>query len=510
MHVDVRRTSRGSARWFVAGAATLFGTLISLVAITHRTVWLDETATIAASTRSWDALQDLVGRIDLVHAAYYVGMHVWFDLVGYSPFTLRFPSAVAIGLAAGLLVLLAERLFSIATATVAAIVMPLLPVVAAAGTTGRSPAFELLLAVLSTVLLVHALDVSDARRPPLVVVAWWLLYVVVAYLSVLVFLWAALVLVAHALSVFLRFVSAPGRRWVGLAAAATALVVVAAASLPFVQAAIPQSRQIAWLQAPSLRGAIESSWRLQFFDFALVDTTRTFVTAVAVVSWLLVLLAVGSALRRRSEALVVLLPWLVLPTVVLLAASHFGKPVYSGRYLTYSAPALAILVAAGIVALLPYAKGVISGILLVAFLVPAGQVWWSVRYASPKTTDLATAAQELTDARQDEVGPAGLILGKMRRPADQLTIAYPSSVAGLRDLWTKTDSVGMNYFFARMHGAVNAAKETDGLRTVWYVGDDPAELDQVAAVLRADGFDERTPLRFGGGGEQNVIVEFTR
>ncbi|WP_159736742.1 hypothetical protein, partial [Arthrobacter sp. 9V] len=148
--------------------------------------------------------------------------------------------------------------------------------------------------------------------------------------------------------------------------------------------------------------------------------------------------------------------------------------------------------------------------LLIAFLIPAGQVWWSIRYASPKSTDLATAARELTEARQDERGPAGLILGKMHRPADQLTIAYPSSVEGLKDLWTKTSAADMNYFFARMHGAVNAANDTKGLRTVWYIGDNPAELDQVAAALRNAGFKEQKKLNYGGAGERNFITEFTR
>jgi mannosyltransferase len=510
VHADVKRDTRRNARWVIAGGATLFGTLITLIAITHRTIWLDETATIAASTRSWDALQDLIGRIDLVHAAYYVGMHLWFDLVGYSPFTLRFPSAVAIGLAGGLVVLLAERLFSLATATISAIILPLLPVVASAGTSGRSPAFELLLAVLTTVLLVHALDATDSRKPPLLITLWWLLYAVFAYVSVLVFLWAALIVAAHALTVFLRFLFAPKQRWIGLAAAAWTIAILGVAVVPFVRATIPQSRQIGWLQAPTWHSAIENGWRLQFFDFALVTTTRSFVTAVAVVSWLLVLVGVAFALRKRREALVVMLPWLIVPTVALLAASHFYKPVYNARYVTYSAPALAILIAAGIVALLPYAKGIISGLLLIAFLIPAGQVWWSIRYASPKSTDLAAAARELTEARKDEHGPAGLILGKMHRPADQLTIAYPSSVEGLKDLWTKTSAADMNYFFARMHGAVNAANDTKGLRTVWYVGDNPAELDQVSTILRGDGFQEHAPLTYSGAGERNFIIEFTR
>ncbi|OII11407.1 hypothetical protein BIU97_05765 [Curtobacterium sp. MCBA15_009] len=504
---DLRRSNRRTARLAVAGGATLFGTLVSVIALTHRTIWLDETATIAASTRSWHAFGELVGEIDLVHAAYYVLMHCWFDLVGYSPFALRFPSALAIGVATGLLVLLAERLTSLATATVAAVVLPFVPVVAAAGTLGRSPAFELLLAVAATLLLVRALDAADARRHPAVVVAWWVAYALVAYLSVLVFLWAALVVACHALSVLLRFLAAPRVRWVGLVGAAAAVVAAALAAVPFARAAVGQAAQVDWLRPPSLRGAVESAWRLQFFDFSLVETNRSFVTAVAVVAWLLVAVGVVAALRRRSDALVVLLPWLVLPTVALLAASRFVTPVYVGRYLTFSAPALAVLVAAGVVALLPFVRGIVSGVLLLAFLVPAGQVWWSIRTAPPKTTDLASAARQLTEARRGEAEPAGLVLGKMRRPADQLTTAYPAATDGLRDLWTKTSAADQGYFFARLHGAVNSAADTEGLRTVWYVGDDPGEGAKVAAVLRGEGFTAHEPLGFGGS---NVIVEYTR
>lgn len=61
-----------------------------------------------------------------------------------------------------------------------------------------------------------------------------------------------------------------------------------------------------------------------------------------------------------------------------------------------------------------------------------------------------------------------------------------------------------------MHGAVNAANDTKGLRTAWYVGENPAELDQVSTVLRGDGFKEHTSLTYSGAGERNFITEFTR
>lgn len=496
-------------QWVLAAIGVVWALVVSTIAITARTLWIDEFATVTASRRSWADLHALIGQIDLVHATYYAGMHVWFDVVGYSPFTLRFPSAVAIAVATGLVVLLTCRLFSNRTAALAALLLPLVPLAASAATTGRSPAFELLLAVLATWVLVRALDATESGARGVVVVLLWVLYAVVAYVGVLVFLWSALVVAGHALSVVVRFCVAPRRRVRGIVAAAVVGVVLAAGSLPFVLAVVPQSGQIGWLSTPTLRSAVEGALRTQFFQFQLVVGAMSFVTVLACVTWLLVVVGVLANARRNADALVLLLPWLVLPTVVLLAASRWVTPVYTSHYLTYSVPPLAILAAAGLVALLPVLRGVVSGVLLLAFLVPAAQVWWTVRYAPPTTTDFGTAAAQLEAGRRGETGPAGLVLGTMRRPADQLTIGYPAATAGLRDLSTAVSADDKRYFFADLRPAVDAARDAGDLRTVWYVGDDTGELDQVSAVLAAEGFTQRRRDVFTGG-TTNFLVEFVR
>ena len=54
--------------------------------------------------------------------------------------------------------------------------------------------------------------------------------------------------------------------------------------------------------------------------------------------------------RRRGAGELTLtavaLPWLLLPAVVLLAVSQI-HPVFNGRYVAFSVPALALLLAAG-------------------------------------------------------------------------------------------------------------------------------------------------------------------
>ncbi|MET0989296.1 MAG: hypothetical protein ABWY54_01485, partial [Glaciihabitans sp.] len=84
----------------------LLGLVISLFRIDSPSVWYDEAATVISSTRSRSQLLDMIGTVDAVHALYYALIHVVFDVFGYSPLAMRVPSAVAVGAAAALTVLI--------------------------------------------------------------------------------------------------------------------------------------------------------------------------------------------------------------------------------------------------------------------------------------------------------------------------------------------------------------------------------------------------------------------
>ncbi|GAA4349348.1 hypothetical protein [Microbacterium rhizosphaerae] len=45
------------------------------------------------------SLPSLLGNLDAVHGRYYAGLHVWGWMFGVSPFAVRLPSAIAVGLA---------------------------------------------------------------------------------------------------------------------------------------------------------------------------------------------------------------------------------------------------------------------------------------------------------------------------------------------------------------------------------------------------------------------------
>jgi mannosyltransferase len=75
----------------------LLGALVSGAFLWVPSVWYDEAATVVSATRSWGQLWAMIQTVDLVHAAYYAFMHLWFDVFPYSPVSLRVPSAVVTG-----------------------------------------------------------------------------------------------------------------------------------------------------------------------------------------------------------------------------------------------------------------------------------------------------------------------------------------------------------------------------------------------------------------------------
>jgi mannosyltransferase len=84
------------------GAVALIAAAAALVSLTGSwipSLWGDEAASIMSATRSLPSLFRMVGTVDAVHGAYYLGLHFWVNLFGASPFSVRLPSALAVGAA---------------------------------------------------------------------------------------------------------------------------------------------------------------------------------------------------------------------------------------------------------------------------------------------------------------------------------------------------------------------------------------------------------------------------
>ncbi len=306
----------------------VFAAAVSLAGAGRPSFWYDEAATISASySRSLAQLWQMMGTVDAVHGLYYLLMHGWFSIFGPTEFFSRVPSALAVGATAAALVVLGKQLSSRTVALSAGVICGVLPRATWAGIEARPYALSMMIAAWSTVLLVHAV-----RRDS----EWvWLLYGVAMVTSILLDVYLALMFVAHA--VFLC-VYRPGRK-VGVRFAITAVCSCLAVA-PFVRLAVGQAHQIVWI-SPVGRRTVEDVAVQQYFErsplFLIVSAC---VVATAVILWCFT----SAQLAEPDRQLLGLATaWLIVPTALILGYSALVHPIYTPRYLCFTAPAMALV-----------------------------------------------------------------------------------------------------------------------------------------------------------------------
>lgn len=323
------RSARELARVLSGSPLTigLAALLVSLLRAVRPSAWTDELATLAFASRSEAQFWELISSVDAVHALYYREVRLWQHLVGDSVFAARSMSALAIGLAAAGVVLLARELDGWALGRWAGWLFLAVPGLTRAGSEARSGAVVVLLVVAAGFCLTRAM--SRGR-------SWWVLYTLVSVLAVLTFAQTALALLAHGITVAWSHGLGPTLvRW------ATSAVAVLALTAPFLWFSLGQRQQISWLESPTPTWAVSRTVAIWFGGS--IPLTLLLVAAAAVPVWL------AMRYRHRTPAAVRLaLPWLVLPSVALLAVSVVSTPMFHPRYVVHSCAALALLAAVGL------------------------------------------------------------------------------------------------------------------------------------------------------------------
>jgi mannosyltransferase len=326
---------------------------ISLGGAARPSFWYDEAATISASySRSLGQLWRMLGNVDAVHGLYYALMHGWFQIFPPTEFWSRAPSGFAVGGAAAGVVVLAKQFSSRTVALASGVVCAILPRTTWAGIEARSYAFSMMAAVWLTVLLVVA-----ARRES----RWiWLCYGISSAISILLDMYLALLLMAHVVFVF-----AFRRSRTVVVAFAITLLLTFGVLAPFALEVVGQVQQIKWI-APIGRRTIEDVVVQQYFErsppFAVLSAL---VIAAAIILWLK-----GSAQLAVADRqlLSIAVAWLVIPTALVVAWSAEMHPIYTPRYLSFTAPAMALAlgVCIGALAVKPRAATAIVILLAVA------------------------------------------------------------------------------------------------------------------------------------------------
>jgi mannosyltransferase len=308
--------------------------VVSAAGAARPSLWFDEAATISASTRSVPELWRMLGNIDAVHGLYYLIMHGWMAIFPATEFWIRISSSLAVGVAGAGVVVLGRRLSSRSVALTAGLVFAVLPRVTWAGIETRSYALTMVVSVWLTVFLLAVLQKNRS--------SWWCGYSFLLLTAAVLNVFMILLVPVHAVIVTVMTRSRQLRlRW------AVAGTVVSLAAIPFLLFSQTQLFQVGWI-SPLGMHSFGEVLREQYFDGALVFAI---LAGIVIVVGLLCLPGGVPAETKPHRLLASTAAWILLPTATLLAYSAIHKPIYYPRYLSFTAPAIALLIGMCIVAI---------------------------------------------------------------------------------------------------------------------------------------------------------------
>jgi mannosyltransferase len=468
--------------WARRSAPALVGLLAGLIAVAGAWVpsyWGDEAASVLSAERSLPSLFSLLSRIDAVHGVYYLFLHGWIAVAGTSEAVVRFPSAVAIGFAAAGTVVVGRRLAGPTTGILAGCVLAVLPVVTRLGMEARSYAFTMAAAVWLTVWCIALVRRRESR--------WWAwaAFAVAFAASLYLFVYLALMAVVQvAVLVVHRAPRATMLRWLAASSAAAVL------ALPIVVAGRSQRGQLAFLARRDYATA-ESVVVGQWFG-----SSWWFAAAV----WMLIAVAVATALlvpRMRSarQVVVVAAVWLTVPTAAILMGNAVLGPMYNMRYLSFSAPAVALLAAVGLRGLAALASLRVSrpdlgrvvpliGLALVVVAAVPGYVAQRGPFAKDHGADFRQVAEAVSaNATAGDAIVFDQATKPSRRPRLSLDL-YPEQFAGLDDVGLKRPLASRAWLWDAVAPLPAVTGRLQSHTRVWAVesGGDMADVAELRSI----------------------------
>lgn len=490
-----------------ARRAAAFGVLAFLVSFAGSWIpsfWGDEAASVMSAERSLPSLFTMLHTVDAVHGSYYVLLHFWIDLFGSGPLAVRLPSALAVGFAAAGTVVLAEWLFSRRIAIITGLVCALLPRFTYMGAEARSYALSTAAAVWLTVLLVRLLIRRSTSRLA------WLAYGIGFALGIYLFLYLVLLAVVHGVLVMSTSrVRTVFRHW------SASVVLGLFLASPLIAFAIGERHQIAFLAHRHRVGFGLVAFGQWFGDLWL-----------GLLCWALILVACAAAVRSwwttRSlpgspaapgwrgypSGMVLLVSWLLIPTTMLLIGNAMLLPLYTNRYLSFCAPAAAILVALGIAAL-PRDWARVTAV--VAFVALAAPVYVAQRteFGKPGGSDWAKVSEVIG---QNAKPGDGIVFDQGVKPSWRPRLAmhlYPDDYKGLDDVALLTPFDQTSGLWDAVAPLTEAGERLAAVSTVWALetthSEESAENSDLH-VLERDGFSIARKIRIN----RTIIYELTR
>jgi mannosyltransferase len=453
---------RAAARaWGLGAVAALLSLAFSWVP----SYWADEVATVRAARLDPAALLAYTTRyVDAAHTVYYLALHCWSAVFGFSEIATRGFSALGVGVAVALTVLLGQRLGRPRLALLAGALLAVMPRMTWAGTEARSYAWTAALAAAVWLLLLVALERGRA---------WWVALGAVAALSVATFLLTSTLLLAQLVYLLVQ------RRGRAVLPLLIAWLAALAVTSPVLYLAWRERGQVSWIGHSSAF----TPWTV------LIEPWGESAWGYGLAVW--VVLIAGALWWRRAvrracpEWLLLAGTWVGVPLVVTVGVSVFGSPLFVSRYLTFAMPGVAMLVAAALAALPLRRVATAAAIALVLLAVP-GYAMQRMPHAKPRQSDLREVAQ-LVQAQSD---PGDAVLFAPGRAREALAV-YPERFHGLVDIALKTPFPASGSFHDTTVPLALRTEKLAGIRAVVLVvdGRDAACTDpKDATTLLEHGF----------------------
>ncbi|HQR27359.1 MAG TPA: hypothetical protein PLP61_10000 [Nocardioides sp.] len=316
----------------------LLGVGVSLAWSWRPSYWYDEAATLSAATRDLQDLERLVRHVDLVHGGYYLIMKPWIALTGSTEFATRSFSALGLGVTCAGVVQLGRRLADLRLGVTAGVASILLPGLAWTGLEARGYSWACASVVLWVLAWLRA-EESDRARD-------WVVCTTALVVSVHIF-------VISILMVPVLLVAA--RAWGRARGLLPSSVVGTVLCLPLLIAAKSQDHALGDT-GQTLGMTFAKILGRQYFLSPRGPREAGLVWVAASVLALTCALLAGRAItarrsRETQRVLTLVVPWIVLPNAVLVLWSWVVRPVYAERYASFTAPALGLLLAYGLVQL---------------------------------------------------------------------------------------------------------------------------------------------------------------
>jgi mannosyltransferase len=431
--------------------------------------WRDEAATMVLADRSLPDILRLTQNIDFVHLAYYLIAHTVMRLfpgptLDAEVTAVRMVSVIAAAGTAVVLVRIGRQLDSLAVGVSAGIIYALEPFVTRYAQEARSYALVALVAALSTYALLRA-----CRRP------WlrrrWVLYAILLALGPVLNLLSVILVLVHLVYVTITAPAAIRRAWmVSTAGAFTVLT-------PFIAVAFSQRGQVDWIAAPSLAN-LRAYLDIQFHSTAV---PLAFLVIGALTLWLGPRIGLSSLPNRN--AFVLGLTWVLLPPLLLWLVSQVD-PLFDWRYMVFSLPGGALMLASMATFVRPY--GIIVPI--VAVIVAGFPMQLMYRDAELGHSEDIRGATAYLQAEARE-GDVILFVPWYMRILEQM---YPERFSALEDLAIGEGPVESGTIFGMERPAAEVSQALPAHRRVWLV----TGLDGMSETMsQAD--DEKVELLLG-------------